>query len=158
MQTQHPALLGVNTTQGVSKMRPHLKMLCNDLYTYSLKANYQGGSPHCRLCQEPSADNTNSEDIQHILTSCRVYDEVRSSIFQEMENICSVSPSQVQFQEIVKNQDILTQFILDCTSLNLKSRINVRDNAALEIFSLSRDLCFSITKTRMQKLKEITES
>ena len=48
----HPALLNIMTSQDVNKMRPHLKMLCSDLYTYELKAKYNGGSPHCRLCQE----------------------------------------------------------------------------------------------------------
>ena len=46
----HPALQGVSTSQGVSKMRVHIKMLCQDFYTYKMKAEYQGGSPNCRLC------------------------------------------------------------------------------------------------------------
>ena len=46
----HKALQGVTTIQGVQKMRSHLKMLCSDIYTYEIKALYQGGSPLCRLC------------------------------------------------------------------------------------------------------------
>ena len=37
----HPALQGVTTSQGVSKMCAHIKMLCQDLYTYKMKADYQ---------------------------------------------------------------------------------------------------------------------
>ena len=36
----HPALLGVTDTKGVPKMRAHLKMLCNDMYTYKRKSDY----------------------------------------------------------------------------------------------------------------------
>ena len=71
------ALLGVTTTQGVAKMRAHIKMLCNDLYTYKMKSEYQGGSPHCRLCYDISQDMKYDEDIEHILTVCIAYIEVR---------------------------------------------------------------------------------
>ena len=60
----HSALSGVITSQDVTRMRPHIKMLCCDLYTYEQKAKQQGGSPHFRLCQED-----NNSEIQHILTS-----------------------------------------------------------------------------------------
>ena len=38
----HPALLGVKSTKGVQKIRPHIKMLSGDYYTYKMKADYQG--------------------------------------------------------------------------------------------------------------------
>ena len=46
----HPALQGVKTTKNVQSMRPHIKMLSGDYYTYQLRSEYKGGSPHCRLC------------------------------------------------------------------------------------------------------------
>ena len=97
----HPALLGVTDTQGVPKLRAHLKMLCNDLYTYKRKAEYQGGSPLCRLCKE------NSEDLEHILTSCNIYNEVRGRIIDEMEEICIESKSGVTSVKSEKTPDTL---------------------------------------------------
>ena len=41
----HPAIRDITTTQQVSRMRPHLKMLCGDYFTYEMKAKYQGGTP-----------------------------------------------------------------------------------------------------------------
>ena len=149
----HPALLGVSTTQGVPKMRAHIKMLCSDLYTYQMKAENHGGSPHCRLCQQPSENNENVENLQHILTECTAYSEVRDRIVNEMENLCGRSKSGINFEEIRKNQ--LTQFILDCTSMNLKSRINTCDTIFGELFQLSRDLCFYVKKTRIAKLRSL---
>ena len=145
----HPALLGVTDTQGVPKLHAHLKMLCNDLYTYKRKSEYQGGSPLCRLCKE------NSEDLEHILTSCNIYNEVRGRIIDEMEEICIESKSGVNFSEIRKNSRYLAQFILDCGSMNLPSRFNTQDTNMHKIFKLSRDLCYYMKKTRAEKLKNL---
>ena len=142
----HPALLGVSTTQGVSKMRAHIKMLCSDLYTYQMKADYQGGSPRCRLGQQPSENNENVENLEHILTECNAYSEVRVRILKSMENLCKESKSGFNLEDIMGNTSHLTQFILDCSSMNLPSRINISDEICGEIFNLSRDLCFHIKK------------
>ena len=128
-------------------------MLCSDLYTYQMKAENHGGSPHCRLCQQPSENNENVENLQHILTECTAYSEVRDRIVNEMENLCGRSKSGINFEEIRKNQ--LTQFILDCTSMNLKSRIKTCDTIFGELFQLSRDLCFYVKKTRIAKLRSL---
>ena len=64
-------------------MRAHLKMLCNDLYTYKRKSDYQGGSPHCSLCQG------SIEDLDHILAQCSAYSDVRDRILDDIEKICS---------------------------------------------------------------------
>ena len=151
----HPALQGVSTTQGVSKMRAHIKMLCSDLYTYQMRAEYQGGSPHCRLCQQPSVNNENVENLEHIITECSAYSEVRDRLLKEMENLCKNSKSGFNFVDIRGNTTNLTQFILDCSSMNLPTRININDEICRKIFNLSRDLCYHIKKTRLQKLKNL---
>ena len=116
----HSALSGVITSQDVTRMRPHIKMLCCDLYTYEQKAKQQGGSPHCRLCQEDSDDDdNNSETIQHILTSCFIYKESRTRIFEQMEAVCRLSESGLDFGRIKENQTKLSQFNLDCITINL---------------------------------------
>ena len=149
----HPALLGVTTTQGVAKMRAHIKMLCNDLYTYKMKSEYQGGSAHCRLCYDISQDMKYDEDIEHILTVCIAYTEVRSRILADMKKVCQNSNSGIDLEDMKENTKLLTQFILDCCSLNLPRRFNINDHDSQKIFQLSRDLCYHIRKTRTEKLR-----
>ena len=59
----HPALSGIITVNDVKKSRYHLKMLVGDLFTYQVKSEQSGGSPHCRLCTDME-----DETISHILT------------------------------------------------------------------------------------------
>jgi len=151
----HPALQGVKTTKNVQSMRPHIKMLSGDYYTYQLRSEYQGGSPHCRLCLEPPFRTEHNEDLVHILTECGSYSEVRKRILSEMETICRNSKTHLDFESILKNHSQLTQFILDCGSLNLPSRISVNDPICSSVFQLARDLCFSINQTRLNRLKAL---
>ena len=147
----HPALSGLLSTQDVQKARSHIKMLCDDLYTYERKAEYQGGSPHCRFCLETNLQN--SENIIHIITECSLYKDARQRILPQIEIICSTAKSEVCFQDILSNQAELAQFLLDCTSLNLKNRISEKDEVCQALFKLARDFCSSIMKKRNQKLK-----
>ena len=149
----HPALHGIKTTKNVQSMRPHIKMLSGDYYTYKLRSEYLGGTPYCRLCLEPPSKTEKIEDLEHILTECGSYTEVRKRILCEMEEICAHSKTQLDFKLILKNPAQLTQFILDCCSLNLPSRISSNDPIFSSVYQLSRDLCFSINKTRLNKLK-----
>ena len=151
----HPALQGVTTSQGVSKMRAHIKMLCQDLYTYEIKAAYQGGSPNCRLCLASSQNKEYTENIEHIVSVCSAYTEVRCRILEEMKHICENSKSGIQFDELKQNSSLLTQFILDCCSLNLPQRFNIDDQECQKIFQLSRDLCHYIRKRRMEILNNL---
>ena len=149
----HKALQGVTTVQGVQKMRSHLKMLCSDTYTYEIKALYQGGSPLCRLCTGYPNGSTENENITHIVTQCDAYSDLRSRILHQMELICASAKTKINFKQILANNKELCQFILDCTSLNLSTRISEEDDICPRLFALSRDLCFGISKLRSQKLK-----
>ena len=80
---------------------------------HTKESDYQGGPPHCRLCQE------SIEDLEHIIAQCSEYSGVRDSILDEIEKICSEKKSVIDFEEIRKTKKHLTQFILDCSSLNL---------------------------------------
>ena len=148
----HPALRDVSTTQQVTKMRPHLKMLCNDYYTYEQKAKYQGGSPTCRLCS-----SNEPESLEHILTICNNYSDVRRRILTEMRNILENVDYIETSEPIFSNNQNLAQFILDCTSANLPIRINYCDKTASKFFELSRGLCYSIHKTRLYMLKGLAD-
>ena len=136
-------------------MRSHLKMLCSDTYTYEIKALYQGGSPLCRLCTGHPSGFKENENITHIVTQCDAYSDLRSRILHQMEVISASAKTEINFKQISSNNRELCQFILDCTSLNLSTRINEEDDICPRLFELSRDLCFGITKLRSQKLKLI---
>ena len=85
----HPALAGIITTQEVQKSRIHIKMLAGDYFTYEIKSDQSGGSPHCRCFPTPSP----VENLQHILTTCSAYSDIRTRIVQEYEELCSQTKS-----------------------------------------------------------------
>ena len=162
---RHPALSNLLTTIDVQKSRPHLKMLCNDYYTYKKRAGQSGGSPHCRSCPATNQDTPDdtaqtdevtghTEDLSHILTDCLAYTDIRKRILPEFEQLCLLSNSGVNFNGIMKNKTNLCQFILDPSSLNLVSRISISDKYIECFYQLSRDYCFAIHSARMKTLKK----
>ena len=74
----------------------------------------------------------------------------------EIKSVCESKLPKSYFEDISLNNQLLTQFILDCTSINLSKRISADSEIFLEILSLSRDLCFGITRLRSEKLKLLT--
>ena len=105
--------------------------------------------------QEPSE---NKENTIHILTSSKANNKIRINILEEMKNVVKCSKSAFNFETIEENPERLTQFILDCTSLNLPMRINNCDDACLQIFKLYRDICNKINRTRLEALKNLQKS
>ena len=116
------------------------------------KSQTPGGSPACRLCT-----SNEPESIEHILTICQNYSDVRGRVITEMKNIIKDIDYIQTLEPIFSENQNLAQFILDCTSFNLPIRINYSDQIASKIFELSRGLCFSIHKTRLYMLKELAE-
>ena len=118
----HPALSGLVTVSDVRKSRYHLKMLVGDLFTYEIKSEQSGGSPHCRLCTERK-----NESVSHILTYCSAYSDIRIRILAEFSYLYMQSKSQVSFTDLISDNEMLCQFILDPTSMNLQRRIKLND-------------------------------
>ena len=130
-------------------------MLCNDIYTFEIKSKYQGGSPVCRLCSGDNNEIPHNENITHIITRCKAYSSLRARILHQMEIVCVGAKTKIPFKDYLSKDDLLCQFILDCTSLNLPVRISTEDETFHRIFSLSRDLCFGINKTRTNLIKSM---
>ena len=149
----HPSLSGLVTTVDVSKGRYHLKMLIGGLFTYELKSEQSGGSPHCRLCR-----SNENETICHILASCEAYYEVRCRILKEYSILCLQSISGVDFENIIGDSETLCHCILIPCSLNLEMRISLTDNLLGSFFSLSRHLCFSICERRVKLLRKMQQN
>ena len=111
----HPALDGIISTQEVKQCRIHLKMLAGDYFTYEVKSKQSGGSAHCRCCPYPSP----VENLEHILTSCVSYCDIRTRIKSEFEEACTLAKSDISFEKICSENSTFCQFILDPASFNL---------------------------------------
>ena len=114
----HPMLSWILTTQDVMLARPHIRMLAGDLLCYSYLDHERGIDPHCRLCQALSPHPAPAEDYEHILTRCRATTDTRCSKLPGLYNTIA------QFNEhhkllTMSSHPVLTQFIIDCSSLNL---------------------------------------
>ena len=146
----HPALRDINTTQDVKKLRLHLKFLtCDFLTNERLSLDQPSLSPACRLCQAPV------DSIEHVLAVCRATNDVRSRLLPDLLNtVANVQPT-CSLLLNTTSEDILTQFILDCSSLNLPDsfRIPAHNPAISAVFKISRDFCFSMSNERSRLLK-----
>ena len=148
---KHPALSGVFTTHEVKKSKIHIKMLAGDYLTYEMRANRSGGSPYCKNCPETTLKN---ESLEHILTECNGYRKIRERIFLEYTEACKSTRSRVNFEDYLINDQLLTQFILDPTSLNLEKRVHMNDPTLNELFRISRDYCYAINSLRINEYKK----
>ena len=127
----HPALSNLINTVEVKKSRSHLKMLIGDFYTYEVKSKQSGGLSHCRVCcgNEEISDNFTRppESICHILAICHAYSDIRNRIIKQYKQLCSDITSVLNFNLILSDSELLCQFILDPTSINLPEWINPND-------------------------------
>ena len=146
----HPVLENINTTQEAKKLRLHLKFLtCDYLTNERLAKDHPHLSAACELCLDPT------DSIEHVLASCRATAEVRNRLFPELVNaIVKVQPM-CSLLHYHPPPDILTQFILDCTSLNLPDSVRIPAHNPLTflICKISRDWCNAISCERLRLLK-----
>ena len=109
--TQHVALSNINTTQDALRLRYHLKFLTGDYLTAERQSLDQGTSPRCKLCP------AEVESVEHVLTKCSATEDIHSRMLPEILNV--VHQVQPLSSILVHQTQHLTQFILDCTSINL---------------------------------------
>ena len=146
----HPAIADIKSTAEVQKLRPHLKMLCGNLLTYGIKYEQTGlGSPHCRLC------DSEYESVNHIISSCPCFSDIRTKIWNEMGDILLKSKNNLKIEDFSLSEDTRTQFLLDPTSMNLIVRVHMLDPIVPELFKLTRDLCAAICKRRTNMLQNL---
>ena len=145
--TCHPAIQNVFTSNEVQIMRIHLKFLSGD-YLSNEKLSRQGNhSPICELCE------LEEESYCHIITRCPVLNEPRIKLMKEIIDFCDKNAISFIHQIFLDNEKI-TQFVLDPTSLNLPLRMNPNDRNLPQLFSICRNLCNSLHNMRMRKKKE----
>ena len=150
----HPVMAWVRTTQDVQNIRPHLKMLSGDYQCFSNLAHDRGVEPHCRMCQELSIQQPPEEDLVHLLTRCRATADTRHRIMPELLNTVADS---IPNNKLLTNptHEVLTQFILDCSSLNLPNTVRVPTNhpGYIQITRQCSNLINGIHKDRTRQLK-----
>ena len=143
----HPVLNNIITTHEVEKMRPVVKMLSGDYLTYSTKAIQTDCSPHCRLCLDPF------EDIEHVVFFCIKLDLVRNEQIEKLKSFLTSNNINTSF---LSDSFLMTQFVLDCSSLNLgENRISNNNPILEQIFVLCRNLVYGVHKQRLVQLREL---
>ena len=159
----HPVLNGPTTTHQVRKLRPVLKLLTGDYYSYELRSKQtKVGLPHCRICVRliPDGETLPVEDVVHIVSLCPATSAIRTRILTKIFEMIPLARTPVDSNKIISDPVILTQFLLDPNSLNLANdtRLHIDDPIVGDIFSLARDLCHGVHAERLRQLKEIKDA
>ena len=116
----HPALRNILSHQDVKKLWCHLKFLTGDFLTNErLSHDQPRHSPACFLCVCPI------DSIEHILTSCRATNDVRSRLLPELLNTVARVQPMCAILEYYMVPDIMTQFLLDCSFPNLPETFRI---------------------------------
>ena len=137
-------------------LRPHIKMLSGDYLCCASLAHDRGIDPQCRMCQVLSTHPSPTEDLVHLLTMCRATADTRNRILPELLNtVASSDPSNSLLTST--NHDTLTQFILDCSSLNLPANTRVPPNhpGFVNITKQCSNFINGIHKERTRQMKAL---
>ena len=151
----HPVLTGIMTTQEVVRSRVHIKMLAGDYPCQLYVGNDRDQDTSCRLCLSAFPECPPiSEDMEHLLTRCRVTADIRQRITPDILTVVSQHfPENSLLRHT--SQGHLTQFLLDPTSLSLPQsiRISPAHPALPSVLTLCRHYCFAVHKERTRQLK-----
>lgn len=149
--TPHPALMNIYNMQEVKKLRLHIKFLSGDFLTAERQALDNGTNPQCKLCLFPE------ETVEHVLTQCRATADTHGRLLPELLNtVLQVQPNCAILSTPIQLQ-YLTQFLLDCTSLNLPAtyRVPAHNPHVFHIFAVSRNWCYAISSARTRLLLKL---
>ena len=147
----HISLSNLSDNYSVRRAKPHLKFLSGNYPTQKIVAEQSSrGSTICKLCVYNL-----EESISHVICTCKAYEIERNRIFTQFSQLCHLTRNKLKFEHFQENEEVLCQFLLDPTSLNLPVRVSLEDPIVFDFFNLSRDLCFIIDKLRKKLLKEV---
>ena len=122
----HPILGWVKSTHDAVIIRPQIRMLAGDYQTYLNLSIERGMEPYCRICL-PYVSTGNlpqDENLVHLLTQCRGTYDTRSRIMPELLNLVSQHLPSSSLLDSPTLEEV-AQFLLDCTSLNLKNGLRI---------------------------------
>ena len=152
----HPILSWAETTQDVVILRPHIKLLAGDYQCYEYLAHDRGIEPYCRLCMSstPPSQQPPTEDVDHILTQCRATSDTRASYLPGVLNtVAQYIATHSLLSDPTSAQ--LSQFLLDCSSLNLANNFRVPPHhpGFTPITKQCSIMIFAIHQDRTRQLK-----
>ena len=131
-------------------------MLSVDYLCFAYLAADRGLDPSCRLCQSYPHLPAPPEDLEHLLARCKSTMETRHRYLPEALNtVAKYFPTSKILTNT--NTDILTQFLLDCSSLNLANDIRIPNNHPnfTEITRQCSIMINGIHKDRTRQLKDL---
>ena len=102
-------------------------MLAGDYLCYDILSKDRGADPHCRLCSNPPGLAAAVKNYEHLLTSCSATKETRTDRLTTLLNTVSYYSENNRILNSRSNE-LITQFLLDCTSLNLPSDTRIPPN------------------------------
>ena len=156
----HPVVAWANTTQDVASVRPHVKMLAGDYLCYHYLAHDRGIEPYCPLCKGLSGPHPSEqppiEDMVHVLTLCKGTKDTREGQIPDLLNtVAHYIPDNLLLSTPTHQQ--FTQFLLDCTSLNLPTNLRIPSNhpGFLDITRQCSKMIFAIHRHRMKQLSSL---
>ena len=100
-----------------------------------------------------------TENLEHVLTQCQGTADVRQEKLDHMLTISSMAKSGVNCAALKNNTNALTQYIIDCTSLNLENdfRVSLNDPMMTEIYLTARHMVNAIHHSRTRQLKALSK-
>ena len=140
-------------------IRPHIKMLTGDYQCYAYISSDRGADPSCILCKVlfPS-QSAPPEDLVHLLTSCRATADTRNSYLPDLLNcIATYFPSNKLLDQYTLDPDTMTQFLLDCSSLNLPADIRIPHNHP-SFFPVTRQCSVMINGIHKDRCRQLAQS
>jgi hypothetical protein len=135
------------------------KMLSGDYLCYICYAKLPCDrcvDPHCCVCKAHSHHPAPGEDLVHLLTRCRATADTRDRIMPVLINtVAQYFPSNGLLSN--PNHGSLTQFILDCSSLDLPTNIRIHPShqGFTSITKECRNLVYSLHQDRSRQMKAL---
>ena len=139
----HPTVHHISNTQEVRKFRSHMKLLTCDFRQDPKNPSL------CHLCGNVPLTS------QHLLLTCKVTADVTERMLPDLLNaVAQVSPSS-RLLQYVPPPELLTQFLMDCTSFNLPDdiRISPQNPNISQIFQTSRNWCYATMRATVRHSK-----
>lgn len=103
----------------------------------------------CLCCRK------NEENTTHFLLDCEALDSVREKYLNTLKAYMDNNLGEKTF-ETIKNENIMVNFILDCSTEKAKPYVQLKRNNISDIETMTRTLCYGLHTRRMSLLPKKT--